>query len=164
VVYIIAAPIPFIKLATDAQAQAYMPTWVGPGTTNGFAVVAEVGCPAIGAAKFLSPFPQLDAIDDLDPDYKTAYRRFVGNNPDDIGILNWGMNKVVHQMLQATGRDLSRQSFFNTVTSGKSFKSNVYPEVSYDGSIRFGARTAHLLEADCTTRSWKTTARFVADF
>src|SRR5436309_7889448 len=85
VVYIIAAPIPFIKLATDAQAQAYMPTWVGPGTTNGFAVVAEVGCPAIGAAKFLSPFPQLDAIDDLDPDYKTAYRRYVGNNPDDIG-------------------------------------------------------------------------------
>jgi ABC-type branched-subunit amino acid transport system substrate-binding protein len=164
VVYIIASPITFIKLATNAQAQAYTPTWIGPGTTNGFAVVAEAGCPSIGSAKFLSPFPQLDAIDDLDPDYKPAYRRYVGANPDDIGILNWGMNKVVHQMLVATGADLSRQSFFKTVTSGKVFTSNVYPQVSYDGSIRFGARTAHLLEADCTTRSWKTTARFVADF
>ncbi len=164
VVYVIAAPIPFIKLATNAQAQAYNPTWIGPGTTNGFAVVAEAGCPAISSAKFLSPFPQLDAIDELDPDYKAAYRKYVGNNPDDIGILNWGMNKVIHQMLEATGRDLSRQSFLKTVTSGQVFHSNVYPDVSYSDTIRFGARTAHLLEADCTTRSWKTTGRFIADF
>jgi len=164
VVYVIAAPIPFIKLATNAQAQAYNPTWIGPGTTNGFAVVAEAGCPAISSAKFLSPFPQLDAIDELDPDYKAAYRKYVGNNPDDIGILNWGMNKVIHQMLEATGRDLSRQSFLKTVTSGQVFHSNVYPDVSYSDTIRFGARTAHLLEADCTTRTWKTTGRFIADF
>jgi ABC-type branched-subunit amino acid transport system substrate-binding protein len=164
VVYVIAAPIPFIKLATNAQAQAYTPTWVGPGTTNGFAVVAEAGCPAISSAKFLSPFPQLDAIDQLDPDYKQAYRKYVGSNPDDIGILNWGMNKTIHQMLEATGRDLSRQSFLKTVTSGQVFHSNVYPDVSYSGTIRFGASTAHLLEADCTTRSWKTTGRFIADF
>ncbi|MDQ1506468.1 MAG: branched-chain amino acid transport system substrate-binding protein [Actinomycetota bacterium] len=163
-VYVIASPITFIKLATNAQAQAYNPTWVGPGTTNGFAVVAEAGCPSIGDAKFLSPFPQLDAIDELDPDYKPAYRRYVGDRPDDIGILNWGMNKVVHQMLEATGRDLSRQSFLKTVTSGRVFHSNVYPDVSYDGTIRFGARTAHLLEADCTTRTWKTTGRFIAEF
>jgi ABC-type branched-subunit amino acid transport system substrate-binding protein len=164
VVYVIAAPIPFIKLATNAQAQAYTPVWVGPGTTNGFHVVAQAGCPAITNAKFLSPFPQLDAIDDLDPDYKPAYRKFVGNNPDDIGILNWGMNKTIHQMLEATGRDLSRQSFLKTVTSGRVFHSNVYPDVSYDSTIRFGAHTAHLLEADCNERSWKTTGRFIADF
>src|SRR5688572_4191447 len=164
IVYVIAAPIPFIKLATNAQAQAYNPTWVGPGTTNGFQVVAQAGCPSIGSAKFLSPFPQLDAIDGLDADYKPAYRKHVGKDPDDIGILNWGMNKVVHQMLEATGRDLSRQSFFKTVTSGRVFHSNVYPDVRYDSSIRFGARTAHLLEADCTNRSWKTTGRFIADF
>ncbi len=164
IVYVIAAPIPFIKLATNAQAQAYNPTWVGPGTTNGFQVVAQAGCPAVSSAKFLSPFPQLDAIDELDADYKKAYREHVGNNPDDIGILNWGLNKVVHQMLEATGRDLSRQSFLKAVTSGRVFHSNVYPDVSYSGNIRFGARTAHLLEADCANRSWKTSGRFVADF
>jgi len=164
IVYVIAAPIPFIKLATNAQAQAYHPVWVGPGTTNGFQVVAEAGCPSIDSAKFLSPFPQLDAIDELDPDYKPAFRKYVGNTPDDIGILMWGMNKTIHQMLEATGRDLSRQRFLNTVTSGQVFHSNVYPDVSYSGTIRFGARTAHLLEADCGTRSWKTTGRFIADF
>jgi branched-chain amino acid transport system substrate-binding protein len=164
IVYIIAAPIPFIKLATNAQAQAYRPVWVGPGTTNGLAVVASAGCPSIEGAKFLSPFPQLDAIDELDPDYKPAFRRHVGANPDDVGILMWGQNKVIHQMFEATGRDLSRQSFFKTVTSGKVFHSNVYPDVSYNSTTRFGARTAHLLEADCGSRSWRTTGRFIADF
>jgi branched-chain amino acid transport system substrate-binding protein len=164
IVYVIAAPIPFIKLATNAQAQAYHPVWVGPGTTNGFQVVAQAGCPSIDSAKFLSPFPQLDAIDALDPDYQPAYRKYVGEKPDDIGILNWGMNKTIHQMLEATGRDLSRQSLFKAVTSGRVFHSNVYPDVSYNGNVRFGARTSHLLEADCTSRSWKTTGRFVADF
>ncbi len=164
VVYIIAAPIPFIKLATNAQAQAYRPVWVGPGTTNGLAVVTSAGCPSIDGAKFLSPFPQLDAIDELDGDYKPAFRKHVGANPDDIGILMWGQNKTIHQMLEATGRDLSRQSFFKTVTSGKVFHSNVYPDVSYDGTTRFGAKTAHLLEADCGSRSWRTTGRFIADF
>jgi ABC-type branched-subunit amino acid transport system substrate-binding protein len=164
IVYVIAAPIPFIKLATNAQAQAYTPVWVGPGTTNGFHVVAEAGCPSVSTAKFLSPFPQLDVIDDMDPDYRIAYRRYVGNNPDDIGILNWGMNKTIHQMLEATGRDLSRQSFLKAVTSGRVFHSGVYPDVSYSSTVRFGAHTAHLLEAECTTREWKTTARFVADF
>jgi branched-chain amino acid transport system substrate-binding protein len=164
IVYIIAAPIPFIKLATNAQAQGYHPVWVGPGTTNGLAVVAQAGCPSIDGAKFLSPFPQLDAIDELDPDYKPSFRQWVGPNPDDVGILMWGLNKSIHQMLAATGRDLSRQSFLKTVTSGQVFHSNVYPDVSYDSTIRFGARTAHLLEADCASRSWKTTGRFVADF
>jgi branched-chain amino acid transport system substrate-binding protein len=164
IVYVIAAPIPFIKLATNAQAQTYTPTWVGPGTTNGFHVVAQAGCPAIANAKFLSPFPQLDAIDELDADYKPAYRKHVGNTPDDIGILNWGMNKTIHQMLEATGRDLSRQSFLKTVTSGRVFHSGVYPDVSYDSRVRFGAKTSHLLEADCSQRSWRTTGRFVADF
>ena len=164
VVYIIAAPIPFIKLATNAQAQAYHPIWVGPGTTNGLAVVASAGCPSIDQAKFLSPFPQLDAIDDLDPDYKPAFRKYVGANPDDVGILMWGLNKTIHQMFEATGRDLSRQSFLRTVTSGRVFHSNVYPDVSYNATTRFGAKTAHLLEADCGSRSWKTTGRFIADF
>ncbi len=39
-------------------------------------------------------------------------------------------------MLEAAGRDLSRQSLVRTLTSGRPFASNVFPAVSYDGSIR----------------------------
>ncbi|MNC95190.1 hypothetical protein D3C83_122460 [compost metagenome] len=67
-------------------------------------------------------------------------------------------------MLQAAGKDLSRQSFLAALESGKEFSTNVYPVVSYSGSIRFGAKSAHLLEADCNSRSFKTVAQFATTF
>jgi ABC-type branched-subunit amino acid transport system substrate-binding protein len=164
IVNILTSPVNFIKLATNAQAQAYNPIYIGPGVTNGLNIVAEAGCPAIGAAKFLSPFPQLDAIDKLDPDYKPAYAKYAGGEADDIGLAEWGLNKVLHKMLEATGQDLSRQSFDSTLTSGREFVSNVYPIVSYSGSVRFGAKSMHLLEADCSARKYKTIAAFATGF
>lgn len=164
VVYLLTSPVNFIKLATNAQAQAYNPVYIGPGVSNGLNVVAEAGCPSIGAAKFLSPFPQLDAIDRLDPDFKPAYTKHAGGEADDIGLAEWGINKVLHKMLEATGKDLSRERFLATLTSGREFTSDVYPVVSYSGSIRFGARSMHLLEADCEARVFKTLVTFATGF
>ena len=164
VVYLLTSPVNFIKLATNAQAQAYSPVYVGPGITNGLNIVAEAGCPAIGAAKFLSPFPQLDVIDNLDPDYQKSYQKYNGSKGDDIGLAEWGLSKVIGAMLQAAGKDLSRQSFVSALESGKEFATNVYPVVTYSGSIRFGAKSAHLLEADCDSRSFKTIAQFATGF
>jgi ABC-type branched-subunit amino acid transport system substrate-binding protein len=163
-VYLLTAPVNFIKLATNAYAQAYSPLWTGPGITNGFNIVTEGGCPAVNGARWMSPFPGLDAIDRLDPDYRPAYRQYVGSEPDDIGLAEWGLNKTFRLMLEAAGRDLSRQSFVRTLTSGRTFASNVFPTVSYDGTIRFGAKAMHVLEADCSTRKWKTMATFVEGF
>ena len=67
-------------------------------------------------------------------------------------------------MLEAAGRDLSRQSFLRALTSGNPFASNVYPTVAYDGSIHFGANSMHVLEADCSTRKWKTLTTFAQGF
>ena len=164
VVYLLTSPVNFIKLATNAQAQAYSPIYMGPGITNGLNIVAEAGCPAIGSAKFFSPFPQLDVIDNLDPDYQKSYQKYNGSKGDDIGLAEWGLSKVIGAMLQAAGKDLSRQSFVSALESGKEFATNVYPVVTYSGSIRFGAKSAHLLEADCDSRSFKTIAQFATGF
>ncbi len=164
VVYLLTSPVNFVKLATNGQAQAYSPIWMGPGITNGINIVAEAGCPAIGPAKFFSPFPQLDVIDQLDPDYQKSYQKYNGGKGDDIGLAEWGLSKVVGAMLQAAGKDLSRQSFFAALESGKDFATNVYPVVSYNGTIRFGAKSSHLLEADCNSRRFKTIAQFTTGF
>ena len=164
VVYLLTSPVNFVKLATKGQAQAYSPVYMGPGITNGINIVAEAGCPAIGPAKFFSPFPQLDVIDQLDPDYQKSYQKYNGGKGDDIGLAEWGLSKVVGAMLQAAGKDLSRQSFLGALESGKEFNTNVYPTVSYSGAIRFGAKSAHLLEADCNTRKFKTIAQFTTGF
>src|SRR5438105_1284799 len=110
VVYLLTSPVNFIKLAQNANNQAYNPIYMGPGISSGLNIVAEAGCPAIGAAKFFSPFPGLDVIDNLDPAYKTSYQKYNGSVPpaDDVGLAEGGLAKPIGAVLQATGPDLAR--------------------------------------------------------
>jgi branched-chain amino acid transport system substrate-binding protein len=164
IVYIITSPQSFVNIAAAAAGQGYRPRWLGPGLTSGLNLVAQIGCPAIDKANFLSPFPQLDVIDRLDPDFRPAYQRFGGGNPDDLGLGLWGLNKGLAQLFLAAGKDMSRQSFVGTVESGKEFSTNVYPAVQFSTSNHFGAKTAHMLQADCGSRTFKTVAEFASGF
>jgi branched-chain amino acid transport system substrate-binding protein len=164
IVYIITSPQSFVNIAVAAGGQRYRPRWLGPGLTSGLNLVAQLGCPSVDKANFLSPFPQLDVIDRLDPDFRPSYQRFGGGNPDDLGLGLWGLNKSLAQLLLAAGKDMSRQSFVRTVESGKEFSTNVYPAVQFSATNHFGAKTAHMLQADCGSRSFKTVAEFASGF
>jgi ABC-type branched-subunit amino acid transport system substrate-binding protein len=159
------APVAFLNLAHAAQGQAYTPLWTGPGLSNGLNLVAEFGCPSIAGARFLSPFPELDVVDRLDADYKPTYRKYnKGEEPDDLGLMVWGLEKTLHQFLQATGPDLSRSKLMATLESGREFVSNIFPPARFGPTKHFGATQAHLLEADCSTRRYKTLATFATSF
>ena len=158
-------PVTFLNLAHAAQGQAYSPLWTGPGLSNGLNLVAEFGCPSIAGARFLSPFPQLDVIDRFDPDYKATYRKYNrGDEPDDLGLAVWGMEKTLHQFLEAAGPDLGRAKLMATIESGQEFASNVFPAVRFGPGRRFGASDSHLLEADCANRRYRTVATFASSF
>ena len=159
------APVAFLNLAHAAQGQAYTPLWTGPGLSNGLNLVAEFGCPSIAGARFMSPFPQLDVIDRFDADYKPTYRKYnKGEEPDDLGLMIWGLEKTLHQFLQTAGPDLSRSKLMATLESGQEFVSNVFPPARFGPTKHFGATQAHLLEADCNTRRYKTLATFATSF
>jgi branched-chain amino acid transport system substrate-binding protein len=164
IVYFLSSPTTFLNVASAAGGQAYIPKYIGPGVSSGLNTVANIGCPQIGEARFLSPFPQLDVIDRLDPDFTPAYRRFGGPRPDDIGLALWGLNKGLHQMFLAAGKDMTRQSFVQTLESGREFKTNIYPAVRFSGANHFGSLQAHLLQADCGSRTYKTAAQFASGF
>lgn len=162
VVYYLGPPITFISLATQGQSQGFVPNYIGPGLSNGLNLVAQAGCPGIGSARFLSPFPQTDAIDRLDPNYTKEYRaQNPRETPDDLGIGLWGLNKSLHQVLKAAGKDMTRQSLVATMESGRAFESGVFPKTQYSAKNHFGADSAHLLVADCGSRTFKTEATFV---
>jgi ABC-type branched-subunit amino acid transport system substrate-binding protein len=163
-VYVLTSPTLFLNLAAAAQSQNFIPQYVGPGLTNGLNLVATAGCPAIGSAKFLSPFPELDVIDKLDPDFNPAYRAKNGKDADDIGISLWGLMKTVRLMFDATGPQMSRQSLMATLETGKPFTSNVFPAVKYSAANHFGGQSAHLLTADCVQRRYNTTTQFATGF
>ena len=166
-VYFLSSPTTFLNVAAAGAGQGYKPVYIGPGISSGLNIVAQVGCGANGSvdkAKFLSPFPQLDAIDRMDPDFRPAYRQFGGAEPDDIGIALWGLSKKLHAMFDAAGKDMTRQSFVQTLESGKAFETGVYPKVQYSSTNHLGASQMHLLEADCGSGSYKTIAQFASGF
>lgn len=167
VVYFLSSPTTFLNVAAAAAGQNYRPQWIGPGLTSGLNTVAQIGCQAsnsVDKAIFFSPFPQLDVIDQLDPDYRRAYREYAGGEPDDLALALWGLNKTLHQMFLAAGEGVTRQSMVQTLESGKAFKTNVYPPLQYSPQDHFGANAVHVLQADCASSTYKTIGQFVTQF
>jgi len=167
VVYFLSSPTTFLNVAAAAAGQGYRPQWIGPGLTSGLNTVAQVGCSAarsVDKAIFLSPFPQLDVIDRLDPDFRRSYGKYVGGDPDDLAIALWGLNKTVHQLFLAAGEGVTRQSFVQALEAGSSFQTNVYPALKFSGQDHFGADASHVLQADCGSSQFKTIGTFVTGF
>lgn len=164
-VFILTSPLVYLAVAGSAEGQDYDPVFIGPGITSGLNIVLAAGCPAVGNGEFLSPFPQLDVIDELDPDYLSAYEQFApGESADDIGLALWGLNKTIALMFEGTleaGEELGRAALMNTIESGERFESGVYAPVAYDEGERFGGTGAHLLVADCGEGEYQTEAQFV---
>ena len=73
-----------------------------------------------------------------------------GGRGDDIAWGLWGAEKLLGAMLQAAGRDLTRQHFVNAV-NGKTFSTKAYPDVDYSKS-HFGGTGVQVLKADCTKK------------
>lgn len=162
VVFLLVSPLVYLSVASAARNQAYEPVFVGPGITSGLNTVTTFGCPAVGNGQFFSPFPELDVINELDPDYFPAYEQFApSQEPDDVGIALWGLNKNLALMFEATGDDLGRAALMNTIEKGDTFETNVYPPVSYEPDQHFGGTGAHLLAADCSKRQYITKQQFV---
>jgi ABC-type branched-subunit amino acid transport system substrate-binding protein len=161
-VILLSSPVVFIGLANQGLNQGFEPTWLGPGTTSGLNAVTTFGCPAVENGVFFSPAPGLDVIDALDPDFNAAYPLVAeGNTPDDIGLQLWALNKALALMLEATGADLGRAAFMNTLVTTPSFDNGLYPPVSFTVDDHFGGTGAHLLDADCTAMQYTTAQQFV---
>ena len=162
-VYVLTAPTVFLQLAQQATGQGYNPQYVGPGITSGLNTVASVGCPGIGEARFLSPFPQLD--DPTAVEYQAAYNNQNKKNGDDIGFALWGLSSILAEMFKASGQDLGRAKFIGTLQSGQAFGGGVYPEAKYSPGKPFGGSAMHLLKADCAGgRKYVTEAKNVTGF
>lgn len=144
------------SLINVSKAMACQVTFIGPGLTNGLNIVASTACPQVGGALFYSPFPGMDVMRQ-DKAFVSAYQAKNNANPDDIGAAIYGMEKLVGTMLQATGKDLSRESFMATIARVKTFDTGVYPPTSF--TSRFGGTAMNLLKADCGKREYVTVRR-----
>jgi len=163
-VVLLSSPVVFIGLANQGLNQSFTPVWLGPGVTSGLNAVTTFGCPAVETGMFFSPTPGLDVIDGLDPDFNPAYVQFGGGAAaDDIGLQLWSLNKALGLMLTATGPELGRASFMNTLVTAPGFDNGIYAPVEFTVDDHFGGTGAHLLDADCTLepKQFATAEQFV---
>jgi branched-chain amino acid transport system substrate-binding protein len=152
VVFPLTAPTYYLEMAAAA---ACRPQYVGVGVSMGLDSVASVGCEAGNAtenARFFSPAP---AFEDArqgrhDPAFMQAVQA-AGVEPDDILWLLWGTSKVLHEMLENAGPQLTREGFISANAQAQ-ISTGVFPELRYTPSDRFGAQEVHMLRNVCQRR------------
>ena len=154
----IMAPSTFIQIV-GAPGGA-IKNWVGVGITMGLNTVANSACKASRNAfngMFFSPFPGLDQINSIDPDFAKA------GGKDDIELALWGLNKTIHQAFKKQGTNLTREAFVQAMESGD-IRSGVYPDLAHSPDNHFGAQQVHALKADCGSGQYKTLKAFATGF
>lgn len=172
-VYVLTSPVWFLQVLQEAATQGYRPQWVGVGLTKAIDTVAAVGCRngSLTGAKFFSPFPAWADIGRFDTDFKKAVREVFPDkgDGDDIMLIPWGLSKILAEMLEAAGRNLTRERFIYFAQQLRNLKTGVYPPVSFSPTDHFGGTQVHLNEAHCSgyktgDNRWHTIQAFVSDF
>ena len=65
----------------------------------------------------------------------------------------WSLNKAIALMLEATGPELGRAAFMNTLVTTPEFDNGIYAPVAFTVDDHFGGTGAHLLDADCARQA-----------
>lgn len=172
-VYVLTSPVWFLQVLQEARTQGFSPQWVGVGITKAIDTVAGVGCRngTLSGAKFFSPFPAWSEIDRFDPDFKRAVRSIFPEEDagDDIMVIPWGMAKILAQLLEAPGPNLTRERFMYFAQQTRNLKTGVFPPVSFAADDHFGGTQVHVNEAHCSgyktgDNRWHTIQSYVSDF
>ncbi len=166
VVYILSSPVDYIRFAQKASEQGFKPQYVGVGITKGLNAVLGSGCPQVDGGIFFSPFPGLDVVNKLAPDFNKAAAKF-GMPNDDLALALWGIAEQQHELFKryesTYGTDLTREDF-RALAEVSKVETNVFPAVSYSAQSHFGGNAVHVLKADCGTKQHKTLATFASSF
>jgi ABC-type branched-subunit amino acid transport system substrate-binding protein len=167
VIFLLTTPLDYIRFAQVAEDAGYGFQYVGVGVSKGLNDVLRSGCDQVDGGVFFSPFPALETVAELDPDFQRAADRF-GTPDDDIAWALWGLAKLQHALLEryetVFGHDLTREDFRAVVESAGRIQTGVFPDVEYSPQDHFGGTAVHVLEADCGPKQYRDGGTFVTGF
>jgi branched-chain amino acid transport system substrate-binding protein len=146
-VYPLFAPVHYLEMVHAAECH---PKYLGVGLTQGIDAVANLGCPDTAGAQFFNPSPAWQDRQKFDPGFEKAVAAGKTTD-DDIVWLLWGLMKTVGELLQAAGKNLTREGFIYAAERA-SIHSGVYPDLHFSPSNHFGATQVHVLENVCKRR------------
>jgi hypothetical protein len=91
--------------------------------------------------------PWLPLTDPRTKTYQDEYRRQTNANPDDLGIVGWGVGQIVGEAIKRTPGQLGQNSFRNTFQS-LDFKPDIWAPIHFDATTREGANVVAVLKED----------------
>lgn len=167
VVYVLMSPAHYISFAQAASDQDAPFQFVGVGVTQGLNAVLKSGCPHVDDGVFFSPFPALETVGKLDPEFQQAAKKF-NVDADDIAWALWGIAKQQHALFEkyeeVFGTDLTREDFREVVANAGRIRTGVFPDVNFTPQNNFGSTGVHVLKADCGSREYKDAGTFKSSF
>jgi ABC-type branched-subunit amino acid transport system substrate-binding protein len=130
------APTPAAKLANQADATGYHPTWFANAISWNFDLIFKVGPKALAGARAMSPWPPLS--DPRTGTYQAEYsRQNPSEAPDDLGIVGWGIGEIVGGGLQAVKGQLGQNSFRDAMQNLQ-LKPALWNPLSFGPGVREG--------------------------
>ena len=103
------APIPAGKLASQADAIGYKPTWFANSVSWNFDIMFLAAGPPLQNARAFSPWPPL--TDPRTATYRQAYDQYYDDPPLDLGIPGWGIGQILSTAFLRAGPTMGQNSF-----------------------------------------------------
>lgn len=138
------APTPAAKLANQADAAGFHPTWFANSISWGFDLIFKVAPKALAGARAFSPW--LPLSDPRTNNFQNAYRAQNGGaDPDDLGLVGWGVGQIVVEGIRRAGPQLGQNSFRDAMQNLR-FRPDVWAPLSFGPGVREGANVIAVLK------------------
>jgi branched-chain amino acid transport system substrate-binding protein len=144
-VWLYMAPTLAAKLANQADAAGYHPIWFANSISWAFDLALKVAPDGLAGARAFSPW--LPLADSRTDTYKREYRAQYSEDPDDLGLVGWGVGQIVGKGLEAAGEDLG-QNGFRIAMQNLKFAPDLWAPVSFGPGVREGANVVAVLKQD----------------
>jgi branched-chain amino acid transport system substrate-binding protein len=146
-VWLYMAPLPAAKIANQSNDAGFHPIWFANSISWAFDLTFAVGPEALAGARAFSPW--LPLSDPRTEEYQAAYRENnPGEEPDDLGLVGWGVGQILAQGIEQAGPDLG-QNGFRAAMQELVFTPDVWAPIEFGENVRQGAnRVAVLAEED----------------
>ncbi len=139
------APTTAAKLANQAQVAGYHPTWFANSISWNFDLIFAVAPAALKGARAFSPW--LPLSDARTKTYQDEYRRQTNADPDDLGIVGWGVGQIVAEAIKRTPNPLGQNSF-RASFQALDFRPDIWAPVKFGPETREGANVVAVYKED----------------
>jgi len=145
-VWLYMAPTTAAALANQADAAGFHPTWFANSISWNFDLAFAVGPKSLKGARAFSPW--LPLSDPRTNAFKQAYtKQNPGEQPDDLGLVGWGVGQIVAQALRNAKPTLGQNSFRDAMQHLQ-FRPDVWAPLNFSDGVREGANVVAVLKED----------------